>query len=398
MGGTVSSLCALRAERRMKLHELKDFLRLSAALHMQLWATGVGWDNILEMVADHGPLEPRDREILQHVLAYLSHAYGDRRRRTGPPAILHPLRATVLLTHAIGRPQLLDMLTELLHDKNEDLTPKFLGQEHFLKVESEFRDLLREIDPTDQWYLMERVDLLTRKRAESYYQYTGRLLIRAGLTQELVRTKLADRLDNTLDLHIDVEDPLEGTDFFRIVFHTLFPPSGSGYNPARRHPIASPLNGAKRLYQLFKNAILLSLIREKHVASDDPAAGRLFEALALASMNEAQRIALHIMGYHLREIDRQRALLMKVQRYAQDGGLTRTTAPCDENTLDGLFKVRFDYADPDVRDRHLDELYADKELMLQAAVSFVVIFLNFVYSPDYWVHGISENGLDAARR
>jgi len=32
--------------------------------------------------------------------------------------------------------------------------------------------------------------------------------------------------------------------------------------------------------------------------------------------------------------------------------------------------------------------------MLQAAVSFVVIFLNFVYSPEYWVLGISDHGID----
>jgi hypothetical protein len=32
-------------------------------------------------------------------------------------------------------------------------------------------------------------------------------------------------------------------------------------------------------------------------------------------------------------------------------------------------------------------------LMLQAAVGFVVIFLNFVHSPDYWIHGISDRGM-----
>jgi hypothetical protein len=31
--------------------------------------------------------------------------------------------------------------------------------------------------------------------------------------RRLVRIKLADRLDNTLDLHIDVEDPLDSVDF-----------------------------------------------------------------------------------------------------------------------------------------------------------------------------------------
>jgi len=34
--------------------------------------------------------------------------------------------------------------------------------------------------------------------------------------------------------------------------------------------------------------------------------------------------------------------------------------------------------------------------MLQAALGFVVIFLNFVNSPDYWIHGISDRGIRVA--
>ncbi len=382
----------------MKLHDLNDFLKLSAALHLQLWAKGVGWDNILESVVDGAPLScPGDGETLRHVLAYLHRAYGRRRRRTGPRAILHPLRATVLLTQAAGRPRLLDTLTELLHDKNEDLTLKALGPGRFRRVEARFHRLLREIDPTDQWSLIERLECLTRRKSESYYTYIGRLLDCARLTPELVRVKLADRLDNTLDLHIDVDDPLEGDDFFRVMFQVLFPPSGSGYCPGRGHPISSPLNGARRLYQLFKNAVLLSLIRERRAAPDDATAAKLFEALALASMQEAQRISLHIMGYHQKGIDSQRALLMEVLRYAQIGGMTRTTAPSGEHPLDGLFMMRFDHADSRTRDGRLDELYRDKGLMLQAAVGFVVIFLSFLHSPDYWVRGISDRGIDVGR-
>jgi hypothetical protein len=383
----------------MFLHDLNDFLRLSAALHIQLAAQGVGWDNILRIIANRMPMgSARERDALLHVFEYLAHAYGVQRRRIGPPAILHPLRATALLTLAAGKPQLLDMLTELLHDKYEDLTPDALGQDRFALAESKFRNLLRDIDPTDEWYLMERLDHLALRKSESYCQYVGRLLDRALQTPELVRVKLADRLDNTLDLHIDVEDFLKGVDFFQVIFQILFPPSGLGYNPGVEHPITSPLNGAKRLYQLFKNAIVLSMIREKHVAMGDTAARRLFEALALASMHEAQRITLHIMAHHEAGIDRQRALLMEVQRYAQDGGMTRITFPSGEHSLDGLFMIRFDHADHALRDDHLDELYRDKGLMLQAAVGFVVIFLNFVHSPDYWIHGISDTGIAAAEK
>jgi hypothetical protein len=373
----------------MELHELTDFLKLSATLNLQFSSKEVGWENILQIITNRRlSAHSNDRKILQHVLAYLDHAYGPRRRRIGPPAILHPLRATALLTQAIGHPQLLDMLTELLHDKYEDLTPENMDPERFEQVELEFRSFLREIDPTDEWYLMERLECLALKKDESYQQYTNRLIDRALHTKELVRIKLADRLDNTLDLRVALEDPLEGVDFFQIVFQILFPPTGAGYQPRSEHPLPSPLNGAQRLYQLFKNALLLSMIREKHAAGDDPAAQRLFNALALASMYEAQRIALHIMAYHQTAVDRQRAILMEAQLYAQEGGMTGITAPSGNHPLDGLFMAFF--ADPVIHDQRLQELYGNKDLMLQAAVAFVVVFLNFAYSPDYWVRGISN--------
>ena len=379
------------------LHDLTDFLRLSATLHLQLSAQGVGRENILRLITNHAQLEqPGDREVLLQVFEYLSDAYGMRKRLVGPPAILHPLRATALLNMAADKPHLLDMLTELLHDKFEDITIDVLGRDRFADVESKFIRLLKTIDPTDEWYLMERLDHLTIRREESYYQYIGRLLDRAAIVQELVRVKLADRLDNTLDLHIEVEDSLRSADFFRLIFEAVFLPTGAVYDPKRDHPITPPLNGAQRLYQLFKNTVLLSMIREKHLAVEDPTARRLFEALALASMYEAQRITLHIMAYHVTDIERQRSLMMDVLRYAQEGGMMRITSPSQQFSLDGLFMRQFDHVDSGVRDIHLDKLYQDKGLMLQAALGFVVIFLNFVNSPDYWIHGISDRGIRVA--
>lgn len=381
----------------MALHDLTDFLRLSAALNMQLTAQGVGWENILRIIANRLPMNgQRERHTLLHVFEYLDQAYGLQRRRIGPPAILHPLRATALLNQASDKPHLLDMFTELLHDKYEDLTVDTLGPDRFAKAESTFVQLLKEIDPTDEWYLMERLEHLALRKGESYYQYIGRLLDRAALTPELVRVKLADRLDNTLDLHIDVDDFLKDTDFFKVIFQLLFPPSGCGYRPGVEHPITTQLNGAHRLYQLFKNAILLSMIREKRAALGDTTARRLFEALALASMHESQRISLHIMAYHETDIERQRMLMMDVQRYAQEGGMTHITSPSGKSSLDGLFLLRFDHADPRIRSERLDALYQDKGLMLQAAIGFVVIFMNFGHSPEYWIQGISDHGISAS--
>ena len=88
------------------LHDLTDFLRLSAALHMQLSA-----ENILQLITNHAPLEqPGDREVLLQVFEYLSDAYGMRKRLVGPPAILHPLRATALLNMVARMPRWTTMI------------------------------------------------------------------------------------------------------------------------------------------------------------------------------------------------------------------------------------------------------------------------------------------------
>jgi len=87
---------------------------------------------------------------------------------------------------------------------------------------------------------------------------------------------------------------------------------------------------------------------------------------------------------------------MDVQRYAQEGGMMRITSPSSQYSLDGMFMKRFDYVDSVERDANLDKLYHDKGLMLQVALGFVVIFLNFVNSPDYWIRGISDRGIAVA--
>ena len=99
---------------------------------------------------------------------------------------------------------------------------------------------------------MTRLTSLTRVENESYYQYIGRLLENAIDSPQLVHVKLADRLDNTLDMRIDLEDPLAGIDFFQNIFQLLFVNNYRGYKPANEHAPASAMNGARRLYQLFK--------------------------------------------------------------------------------------------------------------------------------------------------
>jgi hypothetical protein len=376
----------------MPLHDFEDFSKLSGILTLQLSSPEAGLDNVAAVILQRKKIPARHQDVLKQVLRYLVAAYGQRRRRLGPQAVLHPFRATALLARSADQADMLDLLTCLLHDKLEDLTPDRLGSA-WEQAEGGFRDLLKSIDPKDEWYLMERLDWLTRRQGETYFHYIGRLLDHAERAPALVRVKLADRLDNVLDLRLDIVDPLEGQDFFATLFQLLFVNSFPGHVPELPHPPSSPLHGAKRLYQMFKAAVVMSMVRRRNISTDDPSTQTLFNALATASMKEAERIVLHICGYHLTELPRQRALLMEVMEYAQKGDIDKVTHPDSQMCLDGLFLSWFQDRDSEEREKKLNELYQDKSLMLQAAVAFVVIFLSFLNDPHFYVRGISEDGL-----
>ena len=379
------------------LTDLSEFFKLSATLNYQLGAVGVGNRNILSIIMGKNLIRPEEEEILLDVLSYLEKAYGDHRRRLGPLAVLHPLRATAILARTLGRASMLDLLTELLHDKLEDIVPDNFPEEkygpgYWEELEREFERLLKRVDPTDSWYLMERVDFLTRRaEADTYYAYIGRLIDKSRNTTEVVRVKLADRLDNTLDLRLDLYDPLEQVDFFSLMFKVLFLPEYIPPRPQFKHPAVTPINGAQRLYQLFKNTVLLSLIRQKEAIYDDTAQ-RLLEALAEASIKEAQRIVFHLFVYHLPDLEAQRALLIETMDYTQAGGTSGITRS-GKHRLDGLILERFDHSDSKERKKKLDQLYAEKEIMAEAALAFIVVFQSFLNDPEYYMKGISDEGI-----
>lgn len=378
----------------MAVYELDAFLRLSAVLNYQLSAMTLGSGNILALLLEDKPVSPHERDTLLGVLKYLGRAYGRKKRRLGPMAILHPIRATALLARSEEEANLLDLLAELLHDKLEDISADDFSPEEWRELEEEFQGLIKRVDPTDEWFLMERLELLKRhEQGQTYCQYIGRMLGQGKQMPDLVRVKLADRLDNTLDMRVDIHDPLEGVDFFSHVFQLLFVGSYTGYRPTLAHPAKSPINGAQRLYELFKNTVLLSLIRQKPDTIEDAPASRLFDAIAEASMREAQRTIMHIFGYHITEIARQKRILEDAMAYCVQGGFDVVTKPSGGQPLDGLFVGCFDHHDSAVRKEQLRILYEDKELMVKASVAFIVIFLGFLGDPKYYVRGITPEGI-----
>ena len=385
----------------MASFDLTEFFKLSSALNYNLSAASLNRYNVLMYIIGNrrlGDDEKSDREqkgILMEALGYLFSAYSEKRRRLGPMAVLHPLRAAAIFTRFFDNLNLVKLLTLLFHDILEDVKPGQFDVQKWKSMEGQLYSLLRRMKPEDESRLMEYLLCLTRVKRESYYQYIGRLLENARDLPELVAVKLADRLDNTLDMRIDLEDALARIDFFETIFQILFVTNYPGYRALIEHSPTSAINGARRLYQLFKNAVLLSLIRQHTPPDGQQAVKIIFDAVAEASLKEAQRTLIHLVSYHIKDLTEQRSLLLEAMQYCYSGRSDLVTKPDGSQVLDGLFSTYFRHKSGKVRNKHLDILYQNKPLMLEASVAFIVIFLSFLNDEKYFIKGISSRGIRA---
>ena len=384
----------------MPLFDLTEFFKLSSALNYNLSAASLNRYNVLMYIIGDKRLdadEKNDREqkgILMEALGYLFNVYSQKRRRLGPMAVLHPLRSAALFTRPLTSINMVDLLTLLFHDILEDISPADYKLQEWKSMESQLYRLLGRMENEDESKLVTRLLSLTRVENESYYQYIGRVLDNTQNFPEIVQVKLADRLDNTLDMRIDLEDPLARIDFFETVFQIMFVNNYPGYKPKMEHAPATAMNGAKRLYQLFKNAVLLSLIRQHVPAPDRREVRILFDALSEAGLKEAQRTLIHLISYHVRDLHTLRGLVLEAMHYCYSGRSDLVTMPDGRQLLDGLFSTYFGNKTKNTRRQQLDILYQNKSLMLEASVAFIVIFLSFLNDENFFIRGISAEGIE----
>ena len=384
----------------MPLFDLTEFFKLSSALNYNLSAASLNRYNVLMYIIGDKRLdtdEKKDRElkgILMEALGYLFSVYSQKRRRLGPMAVLHPLRTAALFTRSLVRFNLVDLLTLLFHDILEDIKPGDYELQQWKSVESQLYRLLGRMEKKDESRLEVRLVSLTRVENESYYQYIGRLLENTQNFPEIVQVKLADRLDNTLDMRIDLEDPLARIDFFETIFQIMFVNNYPGYKPRLEHATVTAINGARRLYQLFKNAVLLSLIRQLVPARERREMRVLFDALAEAGLKEAQRTLIHLISYHIKDLVSLRNLVLEAMQYCYSGRSDLVTMPDGRQLLDGLFSTYFGKKTKKTRRQQLDALYQNKPLMLEASVAFIVIFLSFLNDENFYIRGISAQGIE----
>jgi hypothetical protein len=384
----------------MPLFDLTEFFQLSSALNYNLSAASLNRYNVLMYITESKRLDDDDKNdrekkgIVMEALGYLFSAYRQKRRRLGPMAVLHPLRAAALFSRIRPSLDLVELITVLFHDILEDIKPGQFDVQGWKTMEEQLYGLFDRLAPEAESRLTENMLSLTRLDNESYYQYIARLLENAPKAPEIVEVKLADRLDNTLDLRIDLEDPLARIDFFETIFQIMFVDNYKGYKPKMEHSPATAINGAKRLYQLFKNAVLLSLIRLYAPDTGQRSQKLLFDAVAEAGLNEAQRTLIHLISYHVKDVSAQRDLILEAMQYCHSGRSSLVTKPDGSQLLDGLFSTYFGHKSSRERRKQLDILYQNKNLMIEAVVAFIVIFLSFLNDEKYYIQGISAEGIE----
>jgi hypothetical protein len=147
--GAEQSIMLSGQDPRLATITVEGHLTLSATINWHLSARKIDLRALLRVIL--GPAKIEDQSPLLEALNYLHHAYGDRRRKNGPAAVLHCLRIAAMLARVMPSLTTLDLLGAFLHDKEEDLTREELGQAEWDRLQAEFVRVLEKIDSNHPW-------------------------------------------------------------------------------------------------------------------------------------------------------------------------------------------------------------------------------------------------------
>jgi len=373
--------------RSRELISTDEHLALGAAINYQVEARIPNRSAILALILDRPAPEPQ-RGILLQALEVILAGYGDDRRKVRGRSVVHPIRTAAIVARAMEEPSTLHMLSALLHDRDEDLrSPPEDRRERYLEACGRLGDM---VSREEGWYLGERIAFLSRDDGQHYMAYLAGILDRAGSMIDLLHTKCADRLDNTLDHGL--QPGVAQLNWFRAVHDALFVPAWRGAELEEYHRLPGAEQGAGILSMLFKNTIFLSLARGSEAARGDATTVRLLDALAVASIRVAGWIALATLASGDPPPSRHREFLLEVMEYVHGGGLD--VRPRGEGSdLDG---VLLDYwqNDSDSRREVMRELYGDRRRLLKLCCLFVASFASFLNDPLYSVTGIDAASLE----
>lgn len=370
---------------------VEEFLTLSAKINYQLSARSLRAPVLLSLVLGPASIPDEEQQALLVAFSTIQAGYDQDRRRLGTPGVLHPLRAAAILSRTMTRPTLNDLLAALFHDKEEDLTEEVLGSERFDRMQKLFEQLRGMLSPE----VSERLDRDIRwlsNHTPSYSAYVGQLVDHAQELPELLHVKLCDRIDNTFDVHLQ-HPGVSRYNFYRAVFDILFLPNFRGVSMGKFHFMPDSREGVMLLSQLFKNTILLAMMRNHQLDQLDTTTQRLFVGLAVAGIREAQWLALELFNTEYANVARQRELLLSVMQYCAEGGVASVRKPGLQGTgdLDGVF-VRFTSGTKAEQKQMLIELFEDRERLARMALAFIVVFASFINDREYTLAGIGRGG------
>jgi len=391
----------ISALQQRELVSIDYFMNLSADINYLLGSnkpTKQTLDSLVALVLGpvYGILE-YDNKVYRGAIECLLLGYGRRKRKMGTPSIIHPLRTAAILARGIPNPSSLHILAALLHDKPEDIDKKPLSTIRRKLINEKFKTILETIGANEAWYLGERLDPLTRegKRSptdieQSYTDYIRKILKISEGMRDLLHVKLADRLDNTLDSHT-TRPGAARFNFYKTIFDILFVPVFDQVQINLYHFFPTVEEGVILLSQLYKNSLMLSMIRMEQLdkSADDPSTKILFDALVIASLREAQWIALELFAIKINDCRQQRNLLMKIMEYCQKGGILEIREESESGLLDGTL-VKFASSDRHKRHESLIYIYENPDLLASVLISFIATFACFLNDQSFYIRGIGN--------
>lgn len=389
---------------------IDHFMNLSAEINYLLSSRRDDLAGLLAIVLGPSRNLEEFSHIIKRALRCIKIGYGKKTRRMGTPAVIHPIRTAAILSRVKRKPEIVDILGALLHDKLEDIDEAKLSDAHRERFNSEYEKMIEEIGAVNEWYLHERLALLTRiakgeeeqlyktnptaaeEKARNYNKYISRILDNSESMPNLLHIKLADRLDNTLDTHLQ-RPGVSRYNFYRTVFDILFVPAYKGVQINEYHFLPAPEEGRQLLAQLFKNVLLLSMLRQSNKDKVDETSKILFDAVAVASIREAQWIGLELLHAHIKDPADQRKLLNELREYSISGGVTEIRRDDPTALLDGIILTKYAINDKKVRNRSLDEIYDDKRALASIVIAFIATFACFLNDDDFFIKGIDRTGI-----
>ncbi len=227
--------------------------------------------------------------------------------------------------------------------------------------------------------------------------------------------KYGDRIANMNDMDSRKEKPLD-TEVARFLFPERIYKAFEHDNrdiieilndaaaiAAEQHPVRTKdeFTGSQRLYQCFKSVVLTNRYRRRKVEEGKPIPEVSNLLLSRATQEQARVVMDHVCRYHCNADNFNTRIVYEIikehREYAKAGGynvVTHASTGSYMRGFDGIFEGLFDARVQGDRSalKYIDE---DRSVMFRVAVALHHIASKYHKKSNWYIHGISAQGLDA---